>query len=72
MSTDRSRAAEAQRNARAYFAKDKQQPSAAMIEKARADAAEEAKTARLRALRLAKEAAEGEASDTAAANNRAK
>jgi len=58
MSSDRARADEAQRNARNYFAKDKQQLSAALIERQKADAAEVAKTARLRALRLAKEAAD--------------
>lgn len=70
MSSDRQRADEAQRNARNYFAKDKQQQSAAMIERAKADAAEAAKTARLRALRLAKEAADREAA--AAKSPRAK
>ena len=61
MSSDRARAEEAQRNARNYFSKDKQQQSAAQIERSKSDAAEVAKTARLRALRLAKEATDREA-----------
>ena len=72
MATDRTRAEEAQRNARNYFAKDKQQPSAALIEKTKADAAQVAKTARLRELRLAKEAADREAVATKPATARAK
>ncbi|MCC6470461.1 MAG: hypothetical protein IT563_19235 [Alphaproteobacteria bacterium] len=72
MSTDRPRADEAHRNARNYFQKDKQQQSAAMIERAKADAAEVAKTARLKALRLAKEAADREAAAAKAAAPRTK
>jgi len=72
MASDRTRAEEAQRNARNYFAKDKQQPSAALIEKTTADAAQVAKTARLRELRLAKEAADRAAAAKKAIFNRVK
>ena len=72
MATDRTRAEEAQRNARNYFAKDKQQVSAALIEKSKADAAQVAKTARLKELRLAKEAADRAAAARAPAAVRAK
>lgn len=56
MSSNKPRSAEAMN----LFSGDKQL-SAVMREKAKADAAEAAKTARLRALRLAKEAADREA-----------
>ena len=72
MASDRTRAEEAQRNARNYFAKDKQQPSAALIEKTKADAAQVAKTARLRELRLAKEAADRDTAAKKAIFNRVK
>jgi hypothetical protein len=72
MSSDRQRADEAHRNARNYFAKDKQQLSAALIERARAEAAQANKTARLRALRLAKEAADREIAAAKPAARRAK
>ncbi len=63
MSSERSRAEEARRNARNFFAKDKasDKESAAARERRKTEAALEEKTARLRALRLAKEASDREA-----------
>lgn len=72
MSTDRPRAADAQRHARQFFAKDKQRPSAWLVEKTKADAATAAKTARLRALRLEKESADRDAAAAKAERKRAK
>jgi len=59
LSTPRSKAEE-------RFAKAKQQATHALKEREKADKAIDEKTARLRALRLAKEAADKEAADSAA------
>src|SRR5215470_14263121 len=61
MSTEKSRAEDARRQARNFFAKDNDKEAAAEKERLKAEAALDAKTARLKALRLAKEAADREA-----------
>jgi hypothetical protein len=60
MSTERSRAEEARRKARTFFAKDTEKEVAAERERKKSEVALEEKTARLRTLRLAKEAADRE------------
>jgi len=60
------RDAEARRKAQALWSKDKQRDAAAVGVREKARIAEASKTARLRALRLAKEASDQEASEKAA------
>jgi len=65
MSSEKSRAEEARRQARHFFAKDKDKESAILKERMKTEAALDEKTTRLRALRLAKEAADREAAPAA-------